>query len=457
MKKYIIIIILFLSCKLFSDEFILSQVHFEKSRFILDISNLDEYRFIIATMQLSMNGSKFEGNYKIFLTEDAGKSFVEIFNNFKNINIENKIFQIKNIAFTSDSTIYAMTDAGTCAKTTNLGKNWEIFTVQSNVDIWVNPDLKMIDDNRGICRSKSDGNHILITEDGWKTYNTINLDTSQIGMFANMYVLNDSTYYCNFKFVPILNNLLYWSNDWGKTWKKRNIYEVNFTINDMEFHFINDSVGFQVFTYYHDSSTSYLTKIYKTSDNCKSWELKYLDSVYQIPHFIKDIVFESENVGFAVGYSKMIIKTLDQGETWTKSTIEYSNFVNDNTSIPEFRSFIHFKDKWSYLLAPNSPYLLKMSKGLSVLDIQNNNYSSLIFPNPVQSSTFIKFRLDEQKLLKIDVYDNIGNSIKNIDFTYYNKGENIIEIDLSDVNSGVYLVKLQIQNGQCFYNKLVKL
>lgn len=65
-----------------------------------------------------------------------------------------------------------------------------------------------------------------------------------------------------------------------------------------------------------------------------------------------------------------------------------------------------------------------------------------VSPNPVESSTEIKFYIEEERLFDIVIFDIAGKECQIYERTPFEKGWNEFKLDLSELSEGVYLVYL---------------
>ena len=68
------------------------------------------------------------------------------------------------------------------------------------------------------------------------------------------------------------------------------------------------------------------------------------------------------------------------------------------------------------------------------------------FPNPFNSSTKINVNIPEDGFIKIQLFNILGERIKN-ETIFLSKGNNKISINLDNLNSGIYLLKIDYENN----------
>ncbi len=67
-----------------------------------------------------------------------------------------------------------------------------------------------------------------------------------------------------------------------------------------------------------------------------------------------------------------------------------------------------------------------------------------VYPNPTSDLAKVAFTLDEEAFVKIDLYDQNGNVVANIDKAIYSSGQNVIDINTAKFASGSYYVTLTL-------------
>lgn len=76
--------------------------------------------------------------------------------------------------------------------------------------------------------------------------------------------------------------------------------------------------------------------------------------------------------------------------------------------------------------------------------ISNNNVS--IYPNPAEDNITVK----ADDITQIEIYNTVGQMVERVD-----ADDDSVEINVSAYNSGVYLMKITLNNGQTYTQKVV--
>jgi flagellar hook assembly protein FlgD len=79
-----------------------------------------------------------------------------------------------------------------------------------------------------------------------------------------------------------------------------------------------------------------------------------------------------------------------------------------------------------------------------------------IYPNPVSSSTNIKFELAQETQVEIGLFDLEGKLIETIIKAQKPAGENNFLWNSSNLSSGAYIISLKAENGQIERKMLIK-
>jgi hypothetical protein len=92
---------------------------------------------------------------------------------------------------------------------------------------------------------------------------------------------------------------------------------------------------------------------------------------------------------------------------------------------------------------PNSPASLIRNEQNGLKVLQNLNIS----PNPFSREFNINFILEEETKIKIDLFNSVGQNIKNITNEIRGVGNHLVVFEGSDLAPGIYLLTLRTQNG----------
>ena len=68
------------------------------------------------------------------------------------------------------------------------------------------------------------------------------------------------------------------------------------------------------------------------------------------------------------------------------------------------------------------------------------------YPNPFNPSTTIRFNLPEASIVKLTIFNILGQEIRTLVNEFKESGANTINFDASDLNSGIYIYKIEAGN-----------
>lgn len=176
--------------------------------------------------------------------------------------------------------------------------------------------------------------------------------------------------------------------------------------------------------------------IAKTTDSGWTWTEQIIG--YQD---YQDVYFVNSMVGWAVGGAGTIIKTTNGGNSWVEQ--ESGTWYDLNTIFA-----IDINNAW----IGGYGFVLKTTNG-GVTSVENDYNVSLTlsldqnFPNPFNSSTFIKYQLPDAQYISLKVYDVLGNEVATLVNEEKNAGNYEVEFNPTDgslnLASGIYLYRLQ--------------
>jgi photosystem II stability/assembly factor-like uncharacterized protein len=220
----------------------------------------------------------------------------------------------------------------------------------------------------------------------------------------------------------------------------------NDTINYTGIYFINANTGFLSATDYNGGL------ILKTTDQGNSWTKAFSrDSL-----IMEDLNFFNETgTGIAYGekiigenqYKLFVLRTNDFGSSWSYQSIDESS--SDVTLIGS--SMI---DKYKYYitggtLQEGKIYFTNNGGSTQVHNVNTNaNEYSLKqnFPNPFNPATLIKYSISVKGNVNIRVYNSIGKEIVELVNELKQQGEYEARFDGTNLPSGVYYYTLKTEN-----------
>lgn len=348
-----------------------------------------------------------------------------------------------------DSIVYATMQWGSLYKSTNGGASFtNIFQAHG---AWIAPFFQHPDSNEWLYTANK---NVYRSTNGGATFQSIanNVAPVIISDMAQSHVNPDNMILCTgFGDIPQYDTviLVKVSTDGGESWE-----DVSGNIQGEE-RWIS-----RVKTDPYDENTMYIVrtgfseenKIYRTTDLGQTWT-NISGNLPDLP--CNDLFIDPENTGYLyVANDIGVYLTTDVGLNW-----EYAS--EEIPFVPVF--------EFDYVDLPEGPYLRAGTYGRSIyeanllyagkeenptqysfaaIDVQN-------YPNPFNSSTTIEYEMAKNGDVSIQVYDQMGNKVDEINIPNMEKGNHQFTWQPDDLSPGVYYFKIVIKNdGVC--GKMVK-
>lgn len=233
--------------------------------------------------------------------------------------------------------------------------------------------LKFFDANNGIIFKNING--IGKTSDGGNTWKFVN--NNSVEKNKNGYLTGSSWLNNGYGWIVFENGNLIKTTDFGTNWTEK---VLDRSINDV--YFINQNTGYLALKGLINTSTNE-GAIYKTTDGGNTWY-----SVGTFPRPVKSIFFLNEQFGWATTYSstsgwdKIILKTINGGQTWSQTLFNLPNSGSDMVDI-------YFIDANNGFIMTLFGKLLRTTDGglswqeQNIFNIQSNinSYSKIDFVN----------------------------------------------------------------------------
>jgi len=305
-------------------------------------------------------------------------------------------------------------------------------------------------------------------------------------LLSSIYFLNRNTGFagCFYSQTKIIQK----TTDGGFSWNSVNmdtIFISNFPVRTMKF--INSMTGFAAGGFYDMGGV-----VWKTTNGGNYWTVQSIGS-----EPLNSISFPDNNTIMMSGgdyeFGVSISTSSDGGNHWDYNPTGYFGIgysaafrtQNDGWISTGFsQKFMHTTDKgisWNYIDTPDSSAIYSIcfpnsktgwavgSSGAILKYIAQPIFVSgseeiisgfklkdaLVYPNPFNSSSNIKFNMNKNAVVKCSLYDVAGKEIFSNRISAV-KGVNIIPVDLSFYASGIYFVRLnETASGENAYIKLI--
>jgi photosystem II stability/assembly factor-like uncharacterized protein len=197
------------------------------------------------------------------------------------------------------------------------------------------------------------------------------------------------------------------------------------TLNDIHLNkifFVNSRTGYSISD----------EPLYKTTDSGKTWDtVDVPDKFY--PH---SFWFFNENEGLLASGRGEICRTLDGGKTWTL----FESGTNQGIytmSFPTHDSGFIAGEFGVVLAIANATHL-----GIDEPPAAKNVALSVLYPNPSNGITTIKFQSNENDDIQVIIYDVMGKKIKSIRDHSETQGDQTITFSTSGLSPGLYYYRL---------------
>ena len=387
----------------------------------------------------------------IFRSIDLGLTWNFVYSTFYN--------NLNSISFTGNDTGWCVGESGLVLRTTNGGVAWNKVTLPINQNLH---SVKFVDKYHGFIAG--DGGIIYKTSNGGLNWENISL--SSISDFNSIFFLDKDTGWILGNNGKLLN-----TTDGGMNW---NIKSLGAADKYPSFYFLNSQIGF---FHYYNVGPGGITRYYieKTTDGGNSFNSSFL-----APGYIHSIKFINENTGFAAGVPGLF-KTTDQGITWNKIidgfmgfSVEFcdsligctagnygriyktsdggNSWINNNIQTESALNNICISDNTHTWIVGNGGIIISNINS-AITSVKNkgvvNSSSYLLynnFPNPFNSNTVIKYFIPTQSNVRIEIFNTLGQKIKELRNEIQLPGEHYANFDASGFASGVYFYSIRINS-----------
>ena len=104
--------------------------------------------------------------------------------------------------------------------------------------------------------------------------------------------------------------------------------------------------------------------------------------------------------------------------------------------------------KYSYRLKQiDNDGQFEYSKNVEVSFMKPNGFKlEQNYPNPFNPSTTIRFNLPEASIVRLTIFNILGQEIRTLVNEFRESGVNAINFDASGLNSGIYIYKIEAGN-----------
>jgi len=332
--------------------------------------------------------------------------------------------ELRSVCFLNSSTGLVCGYNGTILKTTNGGDNWNVINSGTTNHLL---GMSFYNDSAGICSGNS--GTTLYTTNGGSNW-MIGSPQGYMVTFYSAYMVDVSTGYCvgvNTIFAPLVGKTL----NGGANWTYSTFYLNNNEGTLRDLHFFDADSGVAVSNLWNGPGA-----VSKTTNGGVNWTTQIFT------YTLYGVDFPVHEIGYTVGFNGYILKSTDNGNSWTQQT----------SGTTEFLKAVDFVDSVNGYTVGNGGIILKTTNGGVTSVSKNMNELPSEFrlfqnyPNPFNPTTKIKFQIVKFLNVKLEVYDALGREVETLINEKMSPGKYEVEFDGSDYPSGVYYYKLYTEN-----------
>lgn len=400
---------------------------------------MKKIRFIILIISIAV-GSQFINAQQAWFSQTSGTTQ-----------------QLNSVCFSSLTNGWAVGNGGTILSTTNAGLIWN----QQNSG--TTSDLKSVSFISQTTTGWAVGINgvILFTSSGGSTWSVQQNNNPNLTLYS---ICNSGGRIYSTGFELNLGPAIDWTTNAGQSWLKVNydmqpintFNSVNFpssangwivTGGGRIFHAINglalneqvSGVSSPLYSvFFTDNFTGYITGangvILKTP-NGATWTQQQSN----VNANLFSVHFPDPSTGYTVGGNGTVLKTINGGTAWTSQ--------NSGVSV-NLRSVYFANTLTGWAVGDSGKIINTQTGGITGMSSQRNITPSGFvlnqnYPNPFNPVTMISYQLPANSIVKLTVYDILGNKVSEPVNEMQNAGTHNISFDGSKLSSGMYFYKLE--------------
>lgn len=396
-------------------------------------------------------GFALYNNSILLRTTDIGESWERI-SLPGNMELSDIHFVNEDLFFLAGRDSYADDDTGFLFRSLDAGLNWELVNSQ---ELPIN-NIWFFDEQNGLIAGY---NHIASTSDQGNTWSTVlNIPVGEFtsGSIRQLKFADEDMGYAFGVGLsddpPSLTNALYSTANGGNSWDYVGPINPAFGVTEA-FELAGSEVLF---------AGVMNQRIYRSDDGGVSWqEHAFVESLGNPVSFeVVDMHFLSEEVGFMVGYTTVLITseddyigffigcTSDGGETVEEFSenglgLQAIHFLNDSVGFVAGEYEMIMKTDSGIGTELPSDYPHHLSPISSVTDLEPNTLDISLYPNPASRKIELDLDAEPGQELKIQVFDISGRLLKHSVKTWDGIPHSI---EINGWNQGIYLLRIQMGN-----------
>jgi photosystem II stability/assembly factor-like uncharacterized protein len=334
---------------------------------------------------------------------------------------------LRSVYFFNSSTGLVCGYSGTILKTTNGGDNWNVINSGTTSHLL---GMSFYNDTVGICAGNS--GTILYTTNGG--INWLVGTQGYMVTFHSAYMVNASTGYCvgvNTIFAPFVAKTV----NGGANWAYSTFYLNNNEGTLRDLYFFDSENGIAVSNLWNGPGA-----VSKTTNGGANWSTQiYSSALYGVD-------FPVPTTGYAVGFSGYILKSTDNGNSWSQQISGTAAFLKGVDFVDSVNGYA--VGEGGTILKTTNGGVTSVPKNINELPSEFKLFQN--YPNPFNLISKIKYQIAKLSYVKLEVYDALGRKLE----TLVNKqlGPGTYEAEFSalggggDYPSGVYLYRLKTED-----------
>jgi len=96
----------------------------------------------------------------------------------------------------------------------------------------------------------------------------------------------------------------------------------------------------------------------------------------------------------------------------------------------------------------NNPFIFTLGEMVGQDEISDPVWIGKPYPNPFTEKTVVPYRLSASAKLKVKVYNNLGQLLKDYTIHHESKGNYHLELNKETMQQGIYKLLIQVETGQ---------
>lgn len=410
-----------------ANHLIFVQIIFLLAITIISVHAQSGWRLLNAGTQANLNAVHLVDRHTIFVAGDGGTVLWSCDSGltWQDISPGTLPMDFHDVYFFTSTTGLVVGNGGTILRTTDRGSNWMV------IPVGVTDDLQTITfwDSVGICGGLSQT--ILYSSNAGNSWNIAQSGYIGGGFWGSSILSPDLFYVVgeNSIFQPLLGKTV----DGGLLWSFIPFYLNNNEGRAYDLHFTDAFTGYSACRVWDGRGA-----IAKTMDGGNNWTSTFFNSPLYGIHFP---ISNASLIGYAVGEAGQILKTIDGGINWHTQPGGISETLND---------VIFFDLNTGYVVGDHGVILKTDTGGEPPVGLRKSEQTFWqefhlypVYPNPFNSHITIEFYLPTANIVRVKIYNTLGELLAVLLDNYYKEGHHRISWNTLSLSSGTYFCQLE--------------